>query len=171
MAHLEQINFCKEVKYFLPKYFKNKDVLDVGCMDINGNNRYLFDNCNYYGIDLGDGNNVDEVCHVTKFNKGCQYDVIISTEALEHDKYYRESLMKMYDLLRPDGLLIITCGTFERAEHGTHHRSAHASPHTLDDYNNITNEMFFNSLDIGKFRQVKFNNDLYDLQFAGVKAI
>jgi hypothetical protein len=34
--------FCKNI---LPDFFINKRVLDVGSGDINGNNRFLFENC------------------------------------------------------------------------------------------------------------------------------
>ena len=55
MAHQEQINFCKSVKEFMPDFFKGVSVLDIGSLDINGNNRYLFDNYDYTGIDIGEG--------------------------------------------------------------------------------------------------------------------
>ena len=55
MAHIEQIIFCIKVKNMFPSYFKNIDVLDVGSLDLNGSNRYLFENCRYTGIDIGPG--------------------------------------------------------------------------------------------------------------------
>ena len=62
MAHEEQTVFCKGVKARFPEFFKWTKVLDIGSMDINGNNRYLFEGCAYIGCDLGDGENVDIVC-------------------------------------------------------------------------------------------------------------
>ena len=52
MAHQEQINFCLYVKEKYPTFFNNKKVLDVGSGDINGNNRYLFEDCDYFGCDV-----------------------------------------------------------------------------------------------------------------------
>ena len=59
MAHTEQRNFCKSVKAKYPDFFKNKKVLDIGSLDINGSNRDLFENCDYIGLDVGEGKNVD----------------------------------------------------------------------------------------------------------------
>ena len=55
MAHPEQRAFCINIKNKYPDRFKNTRVLDVGCQDINGNNRFLFENKNtqdlyFYGI-------------------------------------------------------------------------------------------------------------------------
>ena len=47
MAHKEQRDFCLRVKEKYPEFFKDKKVLDIGSLDINGSNRDLFENCNY----------------------------------------------------------------------------------------------------------------------------
>ena len=64
-----------------------KRVLEVGSLDINGSVRPLFENCNYTGIDLGEGRGVDVVAHVTDYHRldDNEFDVVISTETLEHD--------------------------------------------------------------------------------------
>jgi hypothetical protein len=90
MAHPEQRNFCEKVLNKFPEYFKNKRVLDVGSFDVNGNNRFLFTDCEYIGIDVGAGTNVDIVCKTHELDLGT-YDVIISTECFEHDMFYPES--------------------------------------------------------------------------------
>lgn len=38
MAHAQQKIFCLSIKQKLPEYFKIKFVLDIGSLDINGNN-------------------------------------------------------------------------------------------------------------------------------------
>ena len=43
MAHERQQEFCKKVKDIFPEYFKGVNVCDVGSLDINGNNHYLFE--------------------------------------------------------------------------------------------------------------------------------
>ena len=55
MAHQAQIDYINSVKDKHPKLFKNKSVLDVGSMDINGNNTIHFTDCNYLGLDIGEG--------------------------------------------------------------------------------------------------------------------
>ena len=49
MAHPVQIVWCEKIKEDFPEYFRNKRVLDVGALDYNGNNRYLFEDCEYIG--------------------------------------------------------------------------------------------------------------------------
>lgn len=52
MAHQEQVRFCESVREKFPSLFVGKKVLDAGSLDINGNNRYLFTDCEYVGIDV-----------------------------------------------------------------------------------------------------------------------
>ena len=46
--HIEARDFTVFVKRIFGDYFMNKRVLDVGSGDINGNNRFLFENCEYH---------------------------------------------------------------------------------------------------------------------------
>jgi len=62
MAHPQQTEFCNRVRLMFPQHFNNVVVLDIGAMDINGNNRIHFTNSKYIGIDIGAGMNVDIVC-------------------------------------------------------------------------------------------------------------
>jgi hypothetical protein len=60
VAHPEQQEYCKSVRNKFPEYFKNVLILDIGSLDINGNNRYLFDSSSVYiGVDVALGQNVD----------------------------------------------------------------------------------------------------------------
>ena len=84
MAHQAQIDYINSVKDNHPKLFKNKSVLD-------GNNTIHFTDCDYLGLDIGEGKNVDIVCPVHKFVSFYKFDVVISTEMLEHDKYWKNT--------------------------------------------------------------------------------
>lgn len=119
MAHDQQQSFCKFAREKFPNFFSNKDVLDAGSYDVNGNNRYLFENCSYLGIDVAPGRNVDVVSIFHQFEPNKKYDVIVSTEMLEHDKYWNLTLRHMMDLLKSGGFLLLCCATTGRAEHGT----------------------------------------------------
>jgi len=129
MAHKEQREFCLAVKAMFPELFRGKTVLDIGSLDINGSNRYLFENCTYVGVDLADGENVDVVAMGHEF-KGGPFDTIISTEMLEHDMHYPLTLQNACSLLRPGGLLLFTCATGARPRHGTIDSSPGDSPFT-----------------------------------------
>ena len=84
MAHPEQIEFCLSVKKYLPRFFSNRFVLDIGSLDINGNNQYLFDDCLYLGVDLFPGKNVDLAVKGHELQlPDASADVIISTECFK----------------------------------------------------------------------------------------
>lgn len=130
MAHKEQQDFCDRVKERFPFFFFDKRVLDVGSLDINGNNRRLFSACDYTGLDLAPGPNVDIVSPVHLLQVKKPFDTIISTEVLEHDMHWKESLKNICRLLALPGLFVFTCASLRRKEHGTVRKSAASSPFT-----------------------------------------
>jgi len=172
MAHQQQQDFCTYVKELHPTYFKG-NVLDIGSQDINGNNKHLFDGCEYVGIDLNEGNNVDVVASGHNIIPTTKMDVVISTECLEHDKYWAITLQNICNnILKKGGLFIMTCATTGRAEHGTTRTSPKDSPFTTDYYLNLTEEDFRQAIDIDKtFTTFEFktNTDPNDLYFWGIK--
>lgn len=185
--HKEADQFVRQVKAEYPEYFSNKKVLEVGSLDINGSVRKYFENCDYTGIDLGEGLGVDRVAHITDLLKEATeirpevfvsvapcafWDVVVSTEALEHDNLWLESLSAMYSLLKPNGLLLITCAGPTRAEHGTTRSDGGwASPSTPDYYRNISTEDFASILPATLFSKsyLGYRSDHADLYFAGIK--
>lgn len=179
MAHQEQKDFCLKVKQLFPDYFNDKLVLDVGSLDINGSNRFLFEDCSYCGIDIGEGPNVDIVSKAHEFNaQNESYDVIISTECFEHDMYYDLSIDNIVRILKSDGLFIFTCATTGRAEHGTSRTSPEDAPllYTENNWNiyykNLTEQDIRNILDIDFYFKEYFfevNNLSHDLYFWGIK--
>ena len=168
--HLQQRQYCESIKEKYPQHFENKRVLDVGSMDINGNNRYLFANCEYLGIDLGEGRNVDLVCPIHEF-KSNKFDTIISTEMLEHDKHWERSLISMYNLLKKGGLLMLTAASTNRKEHGTIRTEPKSSPFTNDYYKNITVEMLNSVLADLQYSvyEVTISNEGKDIGFILIK--
>ncbi len=170
MSHPDQVAYCQLTKARFPLSFKNKDVLDVWSLDINGNNRYLFDDCTYTGIDLWEGKNVDIVCSAHEFHPGKQYDTIISTEMLEHNKDWKDSLWNMYKLLVSGWLMIITCAWEWRPEHWTTRTSPADAPFTNSYYMNIEagdlREAFNPDSDFSYYEISKLGTDF---RFVGVK--
>jgi hypothetical protein len=122
MAHKQQAGFCQYVKERFPLYFKHSNVLDVGSLDINGNNKYLFEDCNYFGIDRIEGKNVDLALSVSKYYQShtwiC-YNTIICNEVFEHDPEFEDSIKAIVRLLKPGGLFLMSCATANRAVHNT----------------------------------------------------
>jgi SAM-dependent methyltransferase len=119
--HQEAKNFTLFVKSLFPEFFAGKMVLDVGSGDINGNNRFLFDDrCSYIGNDVSAGRNVTIVSKTSAlpFQDGT-FDTICSTECFEHDPEWEQSLQKIVKMLKPGGLFFFTCASTGRGEHGT----------------------------------------------------
>lgn len=119
MAHQEQQNFFVKVKTFYPEYFKNVKVIDFGSLDVNGSLKYLFEDSVYIGVDIVQGRNVDIVSKAHEFSSAQTFDAVISGEMLEHDEYWRDSLLNMYKICKPNGLIIFSCAGKDRPEHGT----------------------------------------------------
>lgn len=170
--HKEQKDFCKKVKRKFWLRFINSYVIDVGSQDINGSNKYLFMFCKYTGIDLCDGKNVDQVGRAKDVLPTLRpADIVISTEMLEHDNEYCESLKAMYKALKPGGLMLITAAGEGRPEHGTTATSPENSPGTTDYYKNMTHGMFSSILGPELFKEYYLNHDevQHDFQFYGIK--
>lgn len=172
MAHAAQIWFCENVKNQFPDHFKNVSVLDIGSLDICGNNRYLFENYTYIGVDLDIGPNVDIASKGHLYKSEKQFDVVISTECFEHDEYYDLTIKNMYKLLKPNGLFMFTCAAPGRPEHGTTINSSHSSPFTNNYYKNLSEEDIRKIIDVDNlFSEYNFftRNDIFDLYFYGIK--
>jgi SAM-dependent methyltransferase len=176
MAHQEQAEWCKLVKHAHPEFFIGTKVLDIGSLDINGNNRYLFEQCDYTGIDIGDGPNVDLVIkgHLHRTDINNCYDVVISTECFEHDEYWELTLKNVINnLLKDGGLFLFSCAAIGRPEHGTKKTSPKDSPFTTDYYRNLSEDDIRSVLDCDKiFSNYKFKTRTefpQDLYFYGIK--
>jgi len=180
MSHKEQKEFIKKVKNLFPDMFRKKMVIDFGSLDINGSNKEWFEDCNYVGIDIQEGKNVDYVSKCHEYIDEPVYDVVISTEMLEHDMYWEKSLQNMLELLKPKGLLIITCATTGRPEHGTRRSDPFTSPFTskidewCDYYRNLTIEDVASVIKPKKNFSESFENQTTeipwcDYQFWGIK--
>lgn len=178
--HIEARDFTIFVQQVLRDFFINKKVLDVGSGDINGNNRFLFENCEYHGNDVIPARNVTIVSRTKDLPfPDDSFDTIISTECFEHDPDYVESLTKIYKMLRPGGLFVFTCASNGRPEHGTRRTTVHDSYGTIgnvadmqDYYKNL------DSNDVNKVMNFKetfqcydtyYNMRSKDLYFVGIK--
>jgi len=139
MAHREQNDFCQRIAARWPHLFQNKRVLDCGSLDVNGNNRHLFTGGTYLGIDIVGGRNVDVVTRIHEYVGG-PFDVVISTECFEHDAHFAETFAHMIGMVATGGLLLFSCATTGRPEHGTEAIEGWASPGTYSHYQNIIAE-------------------------------
>ncbi len=169
--HPEIDNFVKSVSNKFPDFFEHKKVLEVGSQNINGSVRKHFFNCDYLGIDLGKAPGVDVVASIIDYNTPNIFDVVISSEMLEHCKEWDEALLQMYKNTKPGGLFILTCAGPMRQEHGTHNHTPQDSKFTLEHYRNISMEDFWSVLPLEFFREssLQLARGDADLYFWGIK--
>ncbi|MFM8898673.1 MAG: methyltransferase domain-containing protein [Burkholderiales bacterium] len=181
MAHPQQKAFCGAIKARFPQYFNGVLALDIGSLDLNGNNLYLFDaDCQFLGIDVAQGRNVDIVSpgHLLGMPPAT-FDVILSTECLEHDRHWEQTLNEAVRMLRPGGMLLMTCATTGRPEHGTRRTTPHDAPllASVDDewadyYRNLDEQDVRAALDVPKlFQMIEFsvNDETHDLYCVAIK--
>ena len=176
MAHPEQRTFMTYVKNKFPEKFTGCRVLDIGSLDINGNNRYLFTDYKYIGVDIGAGKNVDIVCRGHEFKDNEGFDIVISAECFEHDEFWKDTIKNCINLTKPGGIFLFSCATTGRPEHGTKRTSPQDSPFTSeienDYYMNLTEKDVVDKIDMSQFSEYHFQaRETWpqDLYFYGIK--
>ena len=180
MAHEQQQNFFRSVKEKHANLFTDVKILDIGSLDINGNVRHLFQQPYYYiGLDLASGPNVDVICPAHLYDSGFQFDVVTSGECFEHDMYYARSLNNMVRLLRSGGLMVFTCASTGRHEHGTLRTTPENAPFLsqfseewANYYKNLTESDIKKVLDVNNIfaeYEFKYEPETCDLYFWGIK--
>jgi len=102
-------------------------VVEFGSRDINGTPRQWFRQpAEYVGIDFHGGKGVDVVGVAHEWEpEAAEYDVVVSTEMLEHDPFWKETLTHAASLLASGGVLVFTCGAPKR---GAHHLNDSPTP-------------------------------------------
>lgn len=91
-----------------------KKVLEVGSLDVNGSPRDIVEPMGpalYVGVDMRPGPRVDQICDasalVSTFGAD-SFEVVLSTEMLEHAEDWRAAVSNMKRVVSPGGLLLIT---------------------------------------------------------------
>lgn len=174
MAHQEQRNFIQKTKDHFPECFIGVSVLEVGSLNINGTVRDFFVASDVYlGIDLMDGKDVNLVCPGNEYpGESDSIDTVISTECFEHDKYWMDTYQNMYRIAKHGGMVIFTCASDGRHEHGTTRTSPQDSPATTDYYMNLTKQDFLDRFSIDEMFMkylFEYNPVTCDLYFWGIK--
>lgn len=99
-------------------------VLEVGSLDVNGSVRPDIESlgpARYVGIDIVHGPRVDEICDVGQLvdRYGADsFDIVVSTELLEHVRDWKGAITNIKRVLRPGGIVIITTRSLGFPLHG-----------------------------------------------------
>lgn len=175
----QQHNWLTKLKNKFPQYFmENKKILEVGSFNVNGTFREHFAG-EYTGIDISDGMGVDIISLGHEYDvPDWTYDVVFSTNSLEHDIYWRKTLINMIRVLKPDGLFFIICSG-KWAEHGTkEHEPYNSLTSRRKDtwsnyYHSITPQELMSGLNVYKnFETGNWRLEMFrsiDLTFWGIK--
>jgi SAM-dependent methyltransferase len=143
VSHPEQRRFLATVARFFPEFFVGSRVLEIGSLDVNGSARSFFRDCDYTGLDLGPGPGVDVVCSGHEYDAtDGTFDIVLSMETMEHNPYWVDTVRNMLRLCRTGGLVVVSCASPGRPEHGTTRSNPEASPITVrlgwDYYRNVS---------------------------------
>jgi SAM-dependent methyltransferase len=147
MAHIQQFQFFACISKHYPNFFLEGKVSEIGSLNINGSIRDFFKAVEYTGFDVAAGPGVDEVQQGQLITSPTgYYDVTVSAECFEHNPYWVETFANMLRITKPGGLIIFSCATTGRQEHGTVRTSPHDSP--------LTNKLgwsYYKNLDANNF--------------------
>ena len=131
MAHIQQFQFFKAVANRYPNFFLGGRAAEIGSLDINGSIRDFFKCNEYIGFDVSAGAGVDEIQQGQLISSPTgHFDVAISAECFEHNPFWVETFANMLRMTKPGGLIIFSCATTGRQEHGTARTSPADSPLT-----------------------------------------
>lgn len=176
MAHKEQSDYIASLKNKFPWAFQGERTLEIGSLNINGTVRNAFNCQEYVGVDVGQGHGVDVVISGHEYDSNQLFDCCISCECFEHNPFWRQTFINMIRLCKSGGLVVFTCATTGRPEHGTERTTPQDSPLTIAKgwsyYLNLT-EADFDFIDFSSvFTEYKFNVNPQscDLYFYGIKA-
>lgn len=103
---------------------EGKRVLEVGSRNVNGSYRLFVDRwhpASYLGVDIIDGEGVDRICPVESLCDELRehsFDVVVSTEMLEHVDDWRTCVSNLKRVVAPGGILLVTTRSKGMAYHG-----------------------------------------------------
>lgn len=103
---------------------RGKAVLEIGSLNVNGSLRSFVESRKpdkYVGVDIVGGPGVDMICNaenlLDKFQEE-SFDVIISTELLEHVRNWKMVISNIKKVCKPGGIILITTRSIGWSFHG-----------------------------------------------------
>ncbi|MGH9560189.1 MAG: class I SAM-dependent methyltransferase [Terracidiphilus sp.] len=177
MAHAQHLQFVQMAAKHLADDFLNIRILEIGSYNVNGSIRPFFSGGTYVGIDIIAGPDVDVVCPGETFADPDEtYDLTLSCECFEHNPKWYETFLNMYRMTKPGGIVLFTCATTGRLEHGTKRTLPTSSPGNQEVgwnyYRNLKQRDFTSRLAFADlFKEYTFltNAASQDLYFIGRK--
>ena len=182
MAHDQQLKFLEILssEYSFQKSNKKLKVIEIGSYIVNQSIRKYFKGASeYIGVDLISGPGVDYVGSGDKVPFPDEYfTVSVSCECFEHNPDWIATMNNMYRMTKKGGLVIISCASRGRIEHGTTRTNGPKfSPGTQflgwDYYKNLNKKDFVINFNLKKMfsdHLFLYNSYSHDLYFIGTVA-
>jgi len=170
MTHPAQLAFVDVVKANYANMFVQKRVLEIGSLNINGTIRQFFAACDYTGVDLGEGKDVDLVARGEDLDfPDRHFDVVCSCECFEHNLEWARTFDNMTRMAK--SLVFFSCATTGRPEHGTTRTTPNDAPFCNDYYQNLKASDFLRECNFDPYLNYTFmvNKAAQDLYFVGIK--
>jgi SAM-dependent methyltransferase len=173
--HWQAQQFISSVILNIPSLYYIDSVLEVGSHIVNGSIRDVLNSRHYVGVDLSAGKGVDVICSGHEFKSADLFDLCISCECFEHNPFYLETFDNMVRHLNNHGLILFSCASTGRPEHGTSRTTPSLSPGTRslnwDYYKNLVESDFIKSNELKNLDYYFFltNKESKDLYFVGGK--
>lgn len=108
-----------------PEHFHNKVIIEVGSKFVNESVRPIIINygkpCQYIGVDISKGKYVDMVVPAEKLVETFgekAFDIVISTEMLEHVYDWKIVIENLKRILKEEGTILVTTRSFGCIYHG-----------------------------------------------------
>ena len=103
---------------------QGRKVIEAGSRDVDGSLRLLVESFKpecYVGIDIVKGRGVDIICNAedlsNEFEKD-SFDVLISTELLEHIRDWKKTVSNFKNVVKPGGIILVTTRSYGFGYHG-----------------------------------------------------
>jgi len=116
MCHTSCITFG--VVNLRPEEIKGKRIIEIGSKNSNGGLRPIIESwepAKYIGTDLSEGLGVDVIFDAENILQRFEedsFDVVISTEVLEHVRNWRKVLSNIKNICCPKGIILITTRSY-----------------------------------------------------------
>lgn len=177
MAHFQQLQFVAMAARHMRLDWTGLRVLEIGAADVNGSIRPWFAGSEYTGVDLAAGPGVDLIgSGETLALPDVHVDLAISCECFEHNPRWCETFVNMHRMTKAGGVVMMTCASRGRLEHGTTRTRPEESPGSQsvgwNYYRNLNREDFERRLDLQSLFEshMFFRNAVsHDLYFVGRK--
>ncbi len=178
MCNAQGLRFAE--KALTEKEVAGKKIIEVGSANVNGSVRPYIESLKprvYLGVDISKGKGVDFISTaenlLTHFKKET-FDVLISTELMEHVLDWRKAISNFKKLVKPGGVLLITTRSFGFPYHGY---PFDFWRYEVQDMQNIFSDCIIETLEkdpskgvfVKVVKPMNFEeNDLYDIELYSV---